>query len=100
MDIWYSSWYFGIFFPFWYFVPRKIWQPCIVPQSEDFKHFTTPFSELMGGRQPGRPDLAKFRYLGKYVYMYVKITQNQYKEGLIFDNLLANRHHSVKNTPL
>jgi hypothetical protein len=19
---------FGIFFPFWYFVPRKIWQPC------------------------------------------------------------------------
>jgi hypothetical protein len=20
-------WYFGIFFPFWYFVPRKIWQP-------------------------------------------------------------------------
>jgi hypothetical protein len=20
-------WEFGIFFPFWYFVPRKIWQP-------------------------------------------------------------------------
>jgi hypothetical protein len=28
MDIWYSSWKFGIFFPFWYFVRRKIWQPC------------------------------------------------------------------------
>jgi hypothetical protein len=23
-----SWWLFGIFFPFWYFVPRKIWQPC------------------------------------------------------------------------
>jgi hypothetical protein len=28
MDISYSLWLFGIFFPFWYFVPRKIWQPC------------------------------------------------------------------------
>jgi hypothetical protein len=28
MDIWYSSWKFGIFFPFCYFVRRKIWQPC------------------------------------------------------------------------
>jgi hypothetical protein len=28
MGIWCSSWYFGIFFPFWYFAPRKIWQPC------------------------------------------------------------------------
>jgi hypothetical protein len=27
MHIWYSSWYFGKFLPFWYFVPRKIWQP-------------------------------------------------------------------------
>jgi hypothetical protein len=26
MDIWYSSWKFGIFIPFWYFVRRKIWQ--------------------------------------------------------------------------
>jgi hypothetical protein len=32
----YISWPFGIvggnlvyFFPFWYFVPRKIWQPCV-----------------------------------------------------------------------
>jgi hypothetical protein len=32
MDIWYSSWKFGIFFPFWYFVRRKIWQPCIRPR--------------------------------------------------------------------
>jgi hypothetical protein len=24
----YRSWKFGIFFPFWYFVRRKIWQPC------------------------------------------------------------------------
>jgi hypothetical protein len=22
-------WSFGIFYPFWYFVPRKIWQPCL-----------------------------------------------------------------------
>jgi hypothetical protein len=28
MDIRYSSWKFGIFFPFWYFVRRKIWQAC------------------------------------------------------------------------
>jgi hypothetical protein len=27
MGIWYIMWEFGIFFPFWYFVPRKIWQP-------------------------------------------------------------------------
>jgi hypothetical protein len=29
MDIWYSLWKFGIFFPFWYFERRKLWQPCI-----------------------------------------------------------------------
>jgi hypothetical protein len=28
MTIWYILWPFGIFFPFWYVVPRKIWQPC------------------------------------------------------------------------
>jgi hypothetical protein len=34
----YILWTFGIirgnlvyFFPFWYFVPRKIWQPCVPP---------------------------------------------------------------------
>jgi hypothetical protein len=34
----YILWTFGIaggnlvyFFPFWYFVPRKIWQPCLGP---------------------------------------------------------------------
>jgi hypothetical protein len=25
--IWYILWLFGIFTPFWYAVPRKIWQP-------------------------------------------------------------------------
>jgi hypothetical protein len=25
-DIWYILWKFCIFFPFWYFVPGKIWQ--------------------------------------------------------------------------
>jgi hypothetical protein len=25
--IWYILWYFGIFFPFWYVAPRKIWHP-------------------------------------------------------------------------
>jgi hypothetical protein len=25
--IWYILWLFGIFFSFWYVVPRKIWQP-------------------------------------------------------------------------
>jgi hypothetical protein len=29
MHIWYRSWKFGIFFPFWYFVRRKIWQPVV-----------------------------------------------------------------------
>jgi hypothetical protein len=31
---WYILWSFGtfgIFFPFWYVVPRKIWQPCVAP---------------------------------------------------------------------
>jgi hypothetical protein len=25
---WSILWLFTIFFPFWYVVPRKIWQPC------------------------------------------------------------------------
>jgi hypothetical protein len=28
--IWLILWSFGIFFPFWYDVRRKIWQPCSV----------------------------------------------------------------------
>jgi hypothetical protein len=28
MAIWYILWLLGIFFPFWYVVQRKIWQPC------------------------------------------------------------------------
>jgi hypothetical protein len=24
----YILWLFGIFLPFWYVVPRKVWQPC------------------------------------------------------------------------
>jgi hypothetical protein len=27
MAVWYSLWSFTIFFLFWYFGPRKIWQP-------------------------------------------------------------------------
>jgi hypothetical protein len=27
MTIWYILWSLGAFFPFWYFAPRKIWQP-------------------------------------------------------------------------
>jgi hypothetical protein len=26
--LWYIWWSFDIFSPFWYFVLRKIWQPC------------------------------------------------------------------------
>jgi hypothetical protein len=29
MAIWYILWSFGIFPPFWYIVPREIWQPCV-----------------------------------------------------------------------
>jgi hypothetical protein len=36
VDIWCSSWYLGIFFPFWYFVPRKIWQPCSKRSGQSF----------------------------------------------------------------
>jgi hypothetical protein len=32
MAIWYNFWSFGIFFPIWYVVPRKIWQPCVAQQ--------------------------------------------------------------------
>jgi hypothetical protein len=28
---------FGIFFPFWYVVPRKIWQPCFPNEAESFR---------------------------------------------------------------
>jgi hypothetical protein len=30
MIIWYILWPFGIFLPFWYAVPRKIWQPFLL----------------------------------------------------------------------
>jgi hypothetical protein len=33
MSIWYILRLFGIFFTFWYAVPRKIWQPC--PEQPD-----------------------------------------------------------------
>jgi hypothetical protein len=29
LEIWDILWSFGIFSPFWYVVPRKVWQPCI-----------------------------------------------------------------------
>jgi hypothetical protein len=32
--IWYILWLFGIFFPFWYVLTRKIWQPCCKVQIE------------------------------------------------------------------
>jgi hypothetical protein len=38
LPFWYMLWpfgifcgHFGIFFPFWYLEPRKIWQPCVRP---------------------------------------------------------------------
>jgi hypothetical protein len=30
VDIYYFLWLFGIFFKFWYVVPRQIWQPCLM----------------------------------------------------------------------
>jgi hypothetical protein len=33
VTIWYILWSFGIFFPFWYIVPRQIWQPLCRVQS-------------------------------------------------------------------
>jgi hypothetical protein len=43
-DTWYFLWpfgkfygHFGIFFPFWYVVARKIWQPCFWMQSNTEK---------------------------------------------------------------
>jgi hypothetical protein len=35
MALWYIFWSFGIFFPVWYFVPRKIWQSCVTSLIED-----------------------------------------------------------------
>jgi hypothetical protein len=29
IGIWYNFWLFDVFFPFWYVVQRKIWQPCL-----------------------------------------------------------------------
>jgi hypothetical protein len=47
--IWYILWLFGIFFPFWYVVPRKIWHPCFL-----FAPFFTQFwfflERLLGSR--------------------------------------------------
>jgi hypothetical protein len=34
MAIWYILWSFGIFYPFWYDVPRKIWNPAPCDQDK------------------------------------------------------------------
>jgi hypothetical protein len=40
----YILWQYGIFYgclecfpPFWYVVPRKIWQPCLLPTHNNFQ---------------------------------------------------------------
>jgi hypothetical protein len=40
--IWYICWSFGIFFPFWYIVERKIWQPWTQLPLEKFRHSKNP----------------------------------------------------------
>jgi hypothetical protein len=59
MDISYILWLFGIFSLFWYFVPRKIWQPCsdherlklvlakVALKFLMLKKFRSPLAELM-----------------------------------------------------
>jgi hypothetical protein len=51
MDSWSILWPFGIFLPFWYVVPRKIWQPrhlCSVAHNRG--------SYLQVGSSAGLPD--------------------------------------------
>jgi hypothetical protein len=35
----YILWSFGIIVPFWYVIPRKIWQPCSFPVMEMHEKF-------------------------------------------------------------
>jgi hypothetical protein len=37
--IWNILWPFGIFPPFWYVEPRKIWQPWLVGDYEELQRF-------------------------------------------------------------
>jgi hypothetical protein len=47
MDTWHILWPLGIFYgylvcfsPFWYVIPRKIWQPCLTRLGEFLRFFT------------------------------------------------------------
>jgi hypothetical protein len=40
--LWDILWLFGVFFLFWYVVPRKIWQPC----SEAFSVSSVPMYKV------------------------------------------------------
>jgi hypothetical protein len=37
LPTWYIFWLKGVFCPFWYVVPRNIWQPCFQP-TYDYEH--------------------------------------------------------------
>jgi hypothetical protein len=46
--IWYILWLFAIFFPLWYVVPTKIWQPCSLSSDQCFDHnFQDPILRLL-----------------------------------------------------
>jgi hypothetical protein len=55
-DIWYISWLFGIFFPFWFDIERKIWQHCSAPSLR--KRSTPAFCAAL---------FAKFRWKEKTI---------------------------------
>jgi hypothetical protein len=45
--VWYILWLFGMFYPFWYVVPRKIWQPFRCPREITEIKFSAIFSALV-----------------------------------------------------
>jgi hypothetical protein len=64
--IWYIFWLFGIFFTCWYFLVRKIWQPCSAQQQQQQQH-------RLGNKQcirPHKKDGAKF--IGHLLLLFFK----------------------------
>jgi hypothetical protein len=57
-------WQFGIFLPFWYFGPRKIWQHCL------------PYVGILVGRVKIRKS---HTYIHTYIMKEIKMETNTYK---------------------
>jgi hypothetical protein len=69
MDIWYILRQFGIFSPFWYVVPRKIWQPWLVRNLTQKKTVFLCISNLLLGMYDTKTMFLNTAYAGPELYI-------------------------------